>query len=205
MRDPRVMVMVGREERAAMTSLWALVERLSRLLFDARDPLVAQIKLAWWRDMLGHLANDPTQLPEGEPLLSKLRDSWSQGSDLAALTEPVENMIFAEDDAARIAGASDFGDRTFALCHGASPLEGRPAAGARWGLVWGAMLQSEREAAHTLLARAGRLPKSARTDFHDQKALFTLDRWAQAIALRAGERQWRREALLLLRLGIFGR
>lgn len=199
------MVLVGREERAAMTSLWALVQRLAQLLIDARDPLVAQIKLAWWRDMLGCLANEPTQLPEGEPLLANLRDSWSQGSDLAILTEPVENLIFAEDDASRIAAASDFGDRTFALCHGASPLEGRAAAGARWGLVWGAMVQRERAAAHTMLARARRLPKSVHGDFHDHKALFTLDRWAQAIALKGGDRHWRREALLLLRLGIFGR
>lgn len=205
MRDPRVMVMVAREDRASMASLWALVERLAQLLAGARDPLVAQIKLAWWRDMLGHLANDPSQLPNGEPLLADLRRSWGQGNGLGSLTEPVENLIFAEDDAARMAAAGDFGDRTFALCHGASPIEGRTAAGARWGMVWGAMVQGEPAAAHTLLARAGRLRKATRAEFHDQKALLTLDRWARAIALRGGERHWRREALLLLRLGIFGR
>ena len=67
LRDPRVMVAVPRDRRAAMTALWALAERLGQLVRDAREPLIAQIKLAWWRDMMATLENDPTALPKGEP------------------------------------------------------------------------------------------------------------------------------------------
>ena len=64
-RDPRVMVAVPRARREALAVLWALAERLTKLLADAREPMIGQIKLAWWRDMAGLLASDPAALPKG--------------------------------------------------------------------------------------------------------------------------------------------
>src|SRR3546814_10883892 len=71
MRDPRVMVAVPRDRRPAMAGLWGLAARLTKLLLDAREPLIGQIKLAWWRDMMAMIASDPAALPKGEPLLAE--------------------------------------------------------------------------------------------------------------------------------------
>ena len=130
-RDPRVMVAVPRERRAAMAALWALAERLTNLLIDAREPLIGQIKLAWWRDMMAMLAADPDGLPKGEPLLAELQTSWAGQGGLDALVDAAEAMLLAEDAAARHAAAVAFGGALFALSGG------QESSGARWGLVWG--------------------------------------------------------------------
>src|SRR3546814_5590476 len=101
LRDPRVTVAVPREYRAALATLWALAERLTKLLHDSREPLIGQIKLAWWRDMLALLASDPAALPKGEPLLAELQASWAGQGGLGALADAAEAMLLAESDEAR--------------------------------------------------------------------------------------------------------
>lgn len=191
-RDPRVMVAVPRDRRARITALWALAERLTRLLRDAREPLIGQIKLAWWRDMMALLAEDPAALPKGEPLLAELQSSWAGQAGLAALVDAAEAMLLAEDAATRRDAATAFGEALFALSGG--------AGGARWGLLWGAGLS---EGAPLLAEAAGHAPPP-RARLGGQ-ALLMLDRWAGAIAGRGGARHWRREGLLLLRIGLIGR
>src|SRR3546814_12575994 len=75
MRDPRVMVAVPRERRPAMAGLWGLAARLTKLLLDAREPLIGHIKLAWWLATLAMIAGDPAPVPHGEPLLAALQAS----------------------------------------------------------------------------------------------------------------------------------
>lgn len=198
-RDPRVMVAVPRERRAAMAALWALAERLTKLLLDAREPLIGQIKLAWWRDMMAMLAGDPAALPGGEPLLAELRASWAGQSGLDALVDAAEAMLLAESDAERCAAAEDFGTRLFALSGGGG------TAGKRWGLLWGAGVVEGESEARCLLDMAGRAGAPARGDFARSRALLMLDRWAAAIVRRDGARHLRSEGLLLLRIGLFGR
>ncbi|WP_227339608.1 hypothetical protein [Sphingopyxis sp. P8] len=195
-RDPRVMVAVPRERRAAMAALWALAERLTKLLADATEPLIGQIKLAWWRDMTGLLAADPAALPKGEPLLAELQATWGGQGDLAPLVDAAEALLLAEDEATRAEAARAFGEALFALSGG--------AGGARWGLLWAAVQQSDAAAARLLFAEA-RGPAPRRAEFHGARALLMLDRWAAAVAARDGERRWRNEGLLLFRVGLFGR
>src|SRR3546814_14931016 len=96
MRDPRVMVAVPRERRPAMAALWGLAARLTKLLLDAREPLIGQIKLAWWRDMAALIASDPDALPKGEPLLAELRASWAGQGGLDAPVDAAEEMRLAD-------------------------------------------------------------------------------------------------------------
>ncbi|ALH80720.1 hypothetical protein [Sphingopyxis macrogoltabida] len=196
-RDPRVMVAVPRERRPAIAALWALAERLTKLLHDAREPLIGQIKLAWWRDMAALLASDPAALPKGEPLLAELQATWSGEEGLDTLVDAAEAMLLAEDEAARNVAAAAFGEALFALSGG----EG----GARWGLLWGAGLQQGMADARQFFANARNESAPQTRSFSDNKALLMLDRWAAAIAARDGERRWRSEGLLLLRIGLFGR
>lgn len=198
LRDPRVMVAVPRAARAGLTALWALAERLTKLLHDAREPLIGQIKLAWWRDMMALLANDPAALPKGEPLLAELQENWT-GAPLDGLVDAAEAMLLADDDAARRDASTAFGAALFSLSGGAAET------GARWGLLWGAGVQQGESEARHLIAEARQSPPAGRAVFDGSKALLMLDRWAEAIAARGGERHLRSEGLLLLRLGVIGR
>jgi phytoene synthase len=201
LRDPRVMVAVARPWRPAAASLWALAARLTRLLAEAREPLIGQIKLAWWRDMMTMLADDPDALPKGEPLLAELDATWGGQAGLDALVDAAEAMLLAEDDDARRDAAESFGARLFAL---SSAQGGDDPRGRRWGLLWGAVQQEEAAAARALFA-AARMPLAARGAFAGDRALLMLDRWAAAIATRDGERRWRSEGALLFRVGLLGR
>lgn len=196
-RDPRVMVAVPRERRPAMAALWALAERLARLIGDAREPMIGQIKLAWWRDMMAMLATDPAALPKGEPLLAELQATWAGQDGLDALVDAAEAMLLAENEAERREAAAGFGEALFRLSSG--------AGGARWGLLWGAGLQAGEGEGRQFLADARDQPAPPRASFGGSKALLMLDRWAAAIAARDGERRWRSEGLRLLRIGLFGR
>lgn len=199
MRDPRVMVAVPRARRAAMAALWGLAARLTKLLLDAREPLIGQIKLAWWRDMMALLASDPAALPKGEPLLADLAASWAGQGGLDALVDAAEAMLLAENDAERCAASEDFGMQLFVLSGGGK------AVGKRWGLLWGAGVVENEGEARLLLDKARQLGGAVRGDFAGSRALRMLDHWAAAIARRDGARHLRREGLLLLRIGLFGR
>lgn len=198
-RDPRIMVTVPRERRAAIAALWAFAERLTKVITDAREPLIGQIKLAWWRDMAVMLARDPGALPKGEPLLAELAAGWAGQGGLDTLVDAAEAMLVAEDAAARDAAAAAFGGALFTLSGG--PARG----GARWGRLWGAAVQDSAADAQQLFAAARNQPPPLRVSFNGNKALLMLDRWAGAIVGRDGERRWRSEGLLLLRLGLLGR
>lgn len=190
------MVAVPRDRRAALAALWGLAERLTKLLTDAREPLIGQIKLAWWRDMMVMLASEPAALPKGEPLLAELQESWAGQGGLDTLVDAAEAMLLAEDGAGRSTAAISFGDALFRLSGGGS--------GARWGLLWGAVGQEDEADARQLFADARNRSVPARISFSG-KSLLILDRWAAAIAAVDGERRWRSEGLLLFRVGLIGR
>jgi len=199
MRDPRVMVAVPHARRAAMAALWALAARLTRLLIDAREPLIGQIKLAWWRDMAAMLASEPGALPKGEPLLAELAATWAGQGGLDALADAAEAMLLAESEQDRRAAAESFGARLFALSGGDA------AGGRRWGLLWGAGVQESEAEVRQLLADARSCEPAPRRIFAGNRALLMLDRWAAAISQKDGERRWRSEGWLLFRIGLFGR
>ncbi len=193
------MVAVPRERRAAMAALWAFAARLTRLLIDAREPLIGQIKLAWWRDMAAMLASDPGALPKGEPLLAELSASWAGQGGLDRLAEAAEAMLLAERADDRRAAAAGFGSQLFILSGGDA------ICGKRWGLLWGAGVQHEAQGARDLIAAVRNSAVPPRSVFAGNRSLLILDRWAGAIAGRDGERHWRSEGLLLLRIGLIGR
>jgi phytoene synthase len=199
MREPRVLVSVPHARRAAMSALWGLAARLTKLLLDAREPLIGQIKLAWWRDMAAMIASDPAALPKGEPLLAELQATWTGQVGLDALVDAAEAMLLAETDEERRAAAESFGGELFRLSGG------KEAGGKRWGLLWAAGVEDGEREARDLLGHAKILAAPSRRDFAGNRSLLMLDRWAAAIARHDGERNLRSEGLLLLRIGLFGR
>ncbi|MBC2650779.1 hypothetical protein [Novosphingobium aerophilum] len=57
---------------------------------SAREPMLAQIRLAWWRDRLGE---EPSLWPQGEPLLARLRSWGDTARDLVALVDGWEALL----------------------------------------------------------------------------------------------------------------
>ena len=78
------------KSHAPTLALLALDARLGGLVRQAREPLLAQIRLAWWRDRLGE---SPENWPGGEPLLAGLRESWAKPRALVGLVDGWEAQL----------------------------------------------------------------------------------------------------------------
>ena len=57
--------------RARLKWLLMLDQRLADVLNRASEPMIAQLRLSWWRDALN---STPDRRPKGEPLLMELND-----------------------------------------------------------------------------------------------------------------------------------
>ncbi|WP_332810551.1 squalene/phytoene synthase family protein [Sphingomonas sp.] len=83
--------------RGALATLWRLDSTLGGLLASGSQPMVTQIKLAWWREALEALDQAP---PPAEPLLQAvargLLPAGLTGATLAEMTEGWEILLTAE-------------------------------------------------------------------------------------------------------------
>ncbi|MFN3371652.1 MAG: squalene/phytoene synthase family protein [Sphingomonadaceae bacterium] len=80
------------QARAALLAIHAYDVEQQRVVADAREPLLAEIRLAWWREQLEGLARG--QLAPPQPLLRALRhQARPRGVDLAALTALEEGLL----------------------------------------------------------------------------------------------------------------
>jgi phytoene synthase len=188
------------DTRRTWLAALALDARLAQVVRAARDPLIGQIRLAWWRERLGEPAS---AWPKGEPLLALLRewdgahgalssavDGWEVLLGEAPLPKP-DLLVAAEGRAsALVAAAGRLGEEA----HGQAVLE----LGRSWALSdFAANMPEPRE--QTALAelraehdvRPMRLPRALRP-------VVVLDGMARSGGSGAG-------ALLRgIRLGIFG-
>jgi phytoene synthase len=77
---------VNARVRPALEALWSLDAALAAVLSSGRDPLLSQIKLAWWRDALEALDGGP---PPAEPALEAVArhvlPRGVTGTELAAM------------------------------------------------------------------------------------------------------------------------
>jgi phytoene synthase len=181
--DPRVILMVPRGERAALTALWKLEARLFGVVALRREPVLAQIKLAWWRERLDQVANAPDTLPKGEPLLAELALTWGGHTSLAPVAAAYEAIMLAKDGDALTAAGTD--------------LAGAMGAGNAWGLVRAAQLAEDEMLASPIWGRVG---SASLTE--GPRHVRTLDRWAKLLAKRNGAVSARAEGWLLLRAGV---
>jgi phytoene synthase len=191
-----------RVRRAAWLSFLALDVRLAGVVRAAREPMLGQMKLAWWRDRLNA---DPATWPKGEPLLAMLKgwggeakglvplvdgwevllDEWDGGAALEALTQ---GRVAGVEALARVLGVANDRIAPMTRCWAAMDLAshlGDPA---------------EREAAMAKVAaldwKAGRLPKAMRP-------LTVLHGLARRES-KGGDAASPMALLSAMRLGIFG-
>ncbi len=123
--------------RRAWLALLALDARLAGVLRSSSEPMLAQIRLAWWRDMLAREAQDR---PTGEPLMALIECWGEHASGLIALVDGWENLAEPETldaDAMRAfcqgRGAAAAALARLAGCPGAQ--QDAQAAGEGWALA----------------------------------------------------------------------
>ena len=76
--------------RALTLGLFALDCRLAGIVRGTREPLLGQVRLAWWRDRLGE---KPEAWPEGEPVLAALRLWGAETGALSAMVDGWEGLL----------------------------------------------------------------------------------------------------------------
>ncbi|WP_347303682.1 hypothetical protein V5740_03405 [Croceibacterium sp. TMG7-5b_MA50] len=79
-------------------ALMALDERLATILRQKREPMLAQLRLAWWRDRLGET---PDRWPAGDAVLDAIRD-WREPSGLVPVVDGWEVLIDERVDRAAL-------------------------------------------------------------------------------------------------------
>ena len=79
--------------RPVQLAALALDAKLGSIVGQAREVLLAQIKLAWWRE---RLAEQPDQRPAGEPILAALAGWTGSVEALLALIDGWEAMLDPE-------------------------------------------------------------------------------------------------------------
>ena len=79
-----------RSHRSAWLAVLSLDNRLCGIVRQAREPLLAQIRLSWWRE---RLAEDPARWPQGEPLLQLIGGAIPQPERLAAMVDGWEALL----------------------------------------------------------------------------------------------------------------
>jgi 15-cis-phytoene synthase len=117
----------------AVQALWEGFLLLDRRLADAaregRDPLMIQLRLAWWRDRFDQPA---AEWPLGEPLLALLRAWDAERSALRGLVDGWEARIVGEDGGAELGKARIEAVCALARLSGVRPDETVRRAAAEW-------------------------------------------------------------------------
>ncbi len=77
------------ESRAPLTLIFALDQRFAGVVRNSREPMLAQLRLTWWRERLSGGEGGESS---GDPLLAMLADWPGPRAPLAALAEGWEAM-----------------------------------------------------------------------------------------------------------------
>lgn len=195
--------------RSLFLGFFALDSRLAAIIRQGREPILAQMRLAWWRETL---EKKPDARPSGEPLLEVLAEWRGEEQALVELTEGWEILLaeppLPEQQILRFGQARGSAVAALARLSG-EPAHAEPAA--RAGLLWamadlasGVTEPSEKEVALSIVRRAAeepaRLPRALRP-------LAVLAGLARRSAARGGGPMLdgASTGLLAMRLGILGR
>lgn len=127
--------------RAAVAALWRLDLALGNVLAGGRDPLLSQIKLAWWRESLERLDRErPPAEPALEAAAAHILPAGVSGADLSLMEEGwtvllSPELLSAEDLAVHAAARGGRLFRYTATLLGSAPDDDVVAAGETWALV----------------------------------------------------------------------
>lgn len=155
-----------RAAREKVLAVMSLDSRLAQVLAARGEPMVAQIKLAWWRD---RLKDAPANWPLGEPLLAALARFEKPVGPLVELIDGWEALLAIDE--AEQAAIAEF------------------AAGR--GAAW-ALLASELDCEDSATDAARRAREWA---LHDLAAHLPQDELRTAVMYAAAKESWERARL----------
>ena len=126
--------------RPAVSALWRLDVALGNVLAGGREPMISQIKLAWWREALARLDREKPPAEPGLQAAAALLGSGLSGEDLAAMEDGwaallAPDLLGAEELSRYAAARGGLLFRYTALLLGGSPSEAVERAGEAWALV----------------------------------------------------------------------
>lgn len=126
--------------RPALVALHAYDLEQQRIVAEAKEPLLAEIKLAWWREQLDAIGRGG--VPQAQPILRALAAESGRPLDLTLLTLSEEGflplLLDGESDAAQMArarGAPLFHNMAQAI-HGRVLTDAEAEAASRGGAIW---------------------------------------------------------------------
>ena len=193
--------------REALRIFLELDSRLARIVAGTSEPMLGQMRLAWWRETL---ALEADKRPGGDAVLDAIGEIWrGEEPTLITLVDGWEAMLAEELDAEAVHGFADGRSAPFpAIARMAGEGEGfARSAGRRWAMIDAAVhvgAGTERdlliEVARSEANRNPRLPRSLR-------GLAVLDALARRSLARGGRplMEGRGAALTALRAAIIGR
>jgi 15-cis-phytoene synthase len=193
--------------RAPLTTAFQLDRRLGRIVMRTSEPMLGQMRLAWWRDALGKPLAERTR---GDAVLDAIGAHWAGREEaLVQMVDAWVVLVTTERIGPEEAAAFGAGRGAFftALFTDASPaVEQRCAsAGFRWALANAATgVSDDSERATFIAVGLSQQVKDVRMPA-DVRALAVLDALALR-ALRRGGRplmEGRGASLVALRAAIF--
>jgi 15-cis-phytoene synthase len=110
-------------------ALLALDQRLGGIARAAREPLIAQMKLAWWRDRLG---SPSAEWPAGEPLLAVLTSWGGTAGELVGLVDGWEAILLEAGPAELAAGRARACAELARVLGLTAAVDAAQLAGRRW-------------------------------------------------------------------------
>ena len=193
-----------RRASEATLAVFALDCRLAAFLRRGQEPLLAQMRLAWWRD---RLAEDPGKWPQGDPLL-ELLGSWDRPASLGPLVDGWECLLGETLGAQAIDTFAAGRAAAFAALAAELRVADTAAkcAGRTWALAdLAANLSDPAERQQVVAQAAGtdaRLPKDRAL-----RPLAILGGLGRRAIMRGGRPllEGRGAALVAMRVGLFGR
>lgn len=197
----------SKKGRSCLLAVFALDARLAGIVRASREPLLAQARLAWWRD---RFASEPATWPEGEPLLALLRESRVNPAVMGELVNGWEHLLAgaslsAVDIEALLAA------RTAVLQAGGEAVTGSPVAGLdriarRWALADLASRLSEPDERELVCTRAAVQEWQAITLPRDLRPLAVLGGLAMRCRTNLGRPllSGPASAFAALRIGLLG-
>lgn len=195
--------------RPAAQAAFALDARLAKFVAQANEPLVAQLRLAWWREQLAMPRN---QRARGDEILDGISASWADfGHGLVELVDGWEQMLAdpplpVEAVRAWLAGRAEVfsGLAKLAGCEG--DADAARHAGETWAL--GDLLQrvSPEECADLIAALPDAAPHPEKLPRRLRHLTILGSLGRRAIRRGGGPLvSGRRDLLHIMRLGMFGR
>ncbi len=181
--------------RPKLTSAFALDQRLGRIVAATTEPMLGQMRLAWWRDMLGTAVADR---PQGDAVLDAIGASWAgEEGALILMVNAWEILVVSDDLQSR---------QLFEFADGRGAFWGH-SAGTVWALADAASRVSNDDERQALVAAGKEAASNEVTSKSDIRGLRVLHALAQRSLNNGGRPMMdgRGASLTAMRAALFGR